>query len=371
MKIIAGVDIGGTNTVVGLVSSEGDYLAEDLMDTNSHENIEYFLPRLYEKIEKMLSDLGGNSELYGIGIAAPCGNFYKGTIDDPSNIKWGNVNVVDLLKRQYSIPIVVTNDANAAALGEAVYGNAVGMNNFVLLTLGTGLGSGVYIDGKILNGSNGLAGELGHTIVEPYGRKCSCGNNGCLETYISANGLKRTVAHFLSISNEKSELRSISFNDLTGSKISELALNGDKIALMTYELTGEVLGRALSNIVLSFDPEAVILFGGLAEAGELLLEPTRRYFEENVLGMYKGKVEITKSKLSNGKAAVLGVSTLVKNHFELNGTSSTPVFPKVKTKSITKETTNDCFIQKKDVTVIHLHFAGKYIYVCCRWDSKG
>ena len=325
-RIIAGIDIGGTNTVIGIMTPMGDCLSEDSMTTNASETFDQFLPRFYRKLDEMLLKIP-NSELAGIGIAAPCGNYYKGTIDSPSNINWGHVNIVDIISNKYGVPVVITNDANAAAIGEAAFGNAVELRNFVMLTLGTGLGSGIYIDGQILNGANGLAGELGHAIVEPNGRKCNCGNAGCLETYVSASGIRRTVTHFLSFSNEESELRNISFNELTGAKISELALEGDKIALMTYELTGEILGRALSNIVVSYDPEAVILFGGLAEAGELLLEPTRRHFENYVLDLYKGRVKIIKSKLSNGKAAILGVSALVMKHSKENSGKMISEYP--------------------------------------------
>jgi len=310
MKIIAGIDIGGTNSVIGLVGKEGEYLIEDTIKTQSHEGIEKFIPRLVNKVFEMCNKVSKEYELCSIGLAAPCGNFFTGIIENPSNFNWGNVNIVELLKEHYDIPIVVTNDANAAAIGEHVYGNAVGVNNFILLTLGTGLGCGIMSEGKLLYGANGLAGELGHTVVQPYGRKCSCGNSGCLETYISANGLRRTVSHFLSNSSADSELRNISFNDMSGNKISELALAGDKIAAKTFEFTGEVLGRAMANIVNSFDPQKILLFGGLAEAGELLLAPTREHFNKNLLSMYKGKVDVGIAKLQNGRAAVLGVSYL-------------------------------------------------------------
>ncbi|MBU1101754.1 MAG: ROK family protein [Bacteroidetes bacterium] len=310
MKIIAGVDIGGTNSVIGLVEKDGKYLLEETIKTNSREEIEKYIPRLADKIIEMCKEVSSDYELASIGIAAPCGNYFTGIIENPSNFNWGNVNIVEQLKRYFTIPIVVTNDANAAALGEQVYGSAIGIKNFILLTLGTGLGCGIISEGRLLYGANGLAGELGHTVVQPRGRKCNCGNSGCLETYISANGLRRTVSYFLSKSNAESELRNISFNEMTGDFISELALKGDLIAKKTFEFTGEILGRAMANIVNSFDPQKIILFGGLAEAGELLLTPTKKYFEENLLSMYKGKVDLGIAELQNGRAAVLGVSYL-------------------------------------------------------------
>ncbi|MDR3626517.1 MAG: ROK family protein, partial [Ignavibacteriaceae bacterium] len=237
----------------------------------------------------------------------------KGTIESPANLKWGNINLVQMMKKYFDVPVAIINDANAAALGEYTFGAAKGMKNFIVFTLGTGLGSGIFIDGHLLYGEDGHAGEIGHTTVEAMGRQCSCGRFDCLETYVSASGLKRSVFQFLSCSNEDSELRNINYNDLTGKKISELAYKNDPIALQAFDFTGEIFGRALANVVNIFNPEAIILFGGLADADDLLLSPTNKYFEKYLLKIHKGKTRILKSQIQNGNAAVLGAYSFVKD----------------------------------------------------------
>ena len=308
-----GIDIGGTNTVFGFIDEKGEYLYGNTIATHAENNVEDFVLRLVESIKETSKKKINGSELLGIGVAAPSANYYSGIIEVPSNLNWRYVNFVDLLKEHFEIPIKITNDANAAALGEKFFGVAKDMKNFVMLTLGTGLGSGIVLDGEILHGENGQAGELGHMVVNPDGRSCSCGKSGCLETYISANGLKRTVFDLLSKFNIKSELRDISYNDLTAEKISLAANAGDPIAIKTFEFTGKVLGNFLANICSCFDPQAFILFGGIAEVGDILLKPTVKSFEDNILEVYKGKVKILKSELQNGKAAVLGASSLIAN----------------------------------------------------------
>lgn len=310
-KIFIGLDVGGTNTAIGFVTKTGDIIADRIIETRAKESVDRFIQRVYETINSIYLNLSNGFVIGGIGAAVPCANHFTGMIENPSNFVWGNVNFVKLLEEKFNVPAVITNDANAAALGEHSFGNAKGMKNFVMLTLGTGLGSGIFVEDKLLYGANGLAGELGHLTVDSGIRECSCGRKGCLETYISANGLKRTVAYLLSYSNKPSELRNYPFNEINGEMISDLARKEDLIALETFEYTSKVLGGALANIVTSFDPEAIILFGGIANAGDLLFEPTRRYFNENLLSIYKNKIPVTGSKLQGGKAAILGVSSLI------------------------------------------------------------
>ena len=234
-----------------------------------------------------------------------------GTIETPSNINWGKVNFVTLLKEHFQIPIAITNDANAAALGEYEYGLGKGLKNFIVITLGTGLGSGIIINGNLLYSEGGLAGEFGHTIVKPNGRLCNCGRKGCLESYASANGIRRTVFNLIARNNVSSELQNISFNQINSKIIYDLAVKEDTIAAKAFDFTGKILGKALANLATSFVPEAIILFGGLADSGEFLLKPTRYHFEKNLLSIHKNKVKILKSSIENGMAAVLGASSLV------------------------------------------------------------
>lgn len=317
-EIVVGVDVGGTNTVLAIIDFNNIILFECSFKTEPEKGVEDFFNRLSGLIKGEHSKLKNNYVLSGIGLAAPSANYLKGTIESPANLKWGNMNLIEMMKKYFDFPISILNDANAAAIGEHNFGAARGMKNFIVLTLGTGLGSGIFIDGHLLHGENGLAGELGHTIIESNGRECTCGRKGCLETYVSASGLKRSVFHFLCNANEQSELRNISFNELTGKKISELATGQDPIALKAFNYTAEILGRALSNAVTYFNPEAIILFGGLADSDELLLNPVNSYFEKYLLNIYKGKIRILKSELQNGKAAVLGACSYAKESIRKN-----------------------------------------------------
>ncbi|OGU72728.1 MAG: glucokinase [Ignavibacteria bacterium RBG_16_34_14] len=310
-KITVGVDIGGTNTVFGFIKENGNYLFSNSIPTQAHEDVHTFITRLAHEIKNSFKQYADNYILTGIGIAAPSANNFQGTIDTPSNIKWGKVNFVTLIKKYFQIPIAITNDANAAALGEYEFGLGKGLKNFIVITLGTGLGSGIIISGNLLYSEGGLAGEFGHTIVKPNGRLCNCHRRGCLETYASANGICRTVLDLIARYNEPSELQNIPFTQMTGEIINDLALKGDHIAVKAFQYTGKILGKALANLATSFVPEAIILFGGLSGSGELLLKPTRFHFEKNLLNIHKGKVKIFKSSIENGMAAVLGASSLV------------------------------------------------------------
>jgi len=310
-EIVVGVDIGGTNTALGIMDSNNKILFEDSFFTLPENGVEDFFFRLANIIKKEYINLSQSYILAGIGLAAPSANYLNGTIESPANLKWGNVNLIEMMKKYFDLPVAILNDANAAALGEHAFGAARYMKNFIVLTLGTGLGSGIFIDGHLLHGENGLAGELGHTIIDPEGRQCTCGRKGCLETYVSAIGIKRSVFHFLCNSDEKGELRNISYNELTSKKISELARSHDPIAIKAFNYTGEIFGKALANVVTYFNPEAIILFGGLADSDDLLSDPTKFYFEKYLLNIYKDKVKILKSELQNGKAAVLGACFFV------------------------------------------------------------
>jgi glucokinase len=246
----------------------------------------------------------------GIGIAAPAANYREGTIESPANLRWGNVNIVKLLRDRVGIPIELVNDGNAAALGEMKYGAAKGMNNFVVLTLGTGLGAGIVVDGKLLLGEHGAAGELGHIAMYPRERQCGCGHYGCVETYVSATGIRRTAFELMAQKLDETELRRLSYDDLTAERIFALAAEGDPLAMEAFAITGLHLGRLISIIVATFEPEAVILFGGLTNSGRLLMEPTRKSYNESVLAVFKERVKILASELNNGRAAILGASSL-------------------------------------------------------------
>lgn len=317
IEVTLGIDIGGTNTVFGFVSRSGSILAESSMTTNASEPADLYVARLYVKIKEMLDKVGDTIDLKGIGIGAPNANYYKGTVEYPPNLKWDGVTeLVKMFQQYYTIPLAITNDANAAAIGEMKFGAAKGMKNFIVIALGTGLGSGIVVDGKIVYGHDGFAGELGHVIVDVNGRICGCGRRGCLETYVSAGGICRTVFELLAERKDESDLRKVSFNQLTSKMISEAALRGDAIALAAFEETGRILGLKLADAVTHTSPEAIILFGGLSAAGELLFNPTQRYMEEYMLNIFKNKVKLLPSGLREGNTAVLGASALMWNELE-------------------------------------------------------
>jgi glucokinase len=317
--VAVGIDIGGTNTIFGFVDREGNILAEDRLKTTHYEEIEGFVAALYEKIEVTGLKIGNGIEVKGFGIGAPMGNINKGTIEYSAGLPWkGIVPLAEVFRRHTNLPVIVTNDANAAAVGEMIYGGAKGMKNFVVITLGTGLGSGFVIDGKLVYGHDGFAGEIGHTAIRPgpSNRECGCGRKGCLETYVSATGLKRTLLKIMADSIQPSELRKYSFNELDAELIHEAAKRGDSLAKMAFEHTGRMLGFKLADVVAHTNPEAIFLFGGLALAKELIFEPAKEYMEENLLSIYKGKVKLLPSELSTQNAAVLGASSLIWSNIE-------------------------------------------------------
>jgi glucokinase len=312
-KVVLGVDIGGTNTKFGYVDREGNCLANASMPTHANQPAGVFFKRLQEKSKLMFRDLTGKCELAGIGIGAPNANFHKATIEHPPNLGWDYVDVRSELGKYYAVPMAVTNDANAAALGEMLFGAAKGMKDFMIITLGTGLGSGIVANGELIYGADGFAGEIGHTIVDPNGRQCGCGKRGCLEAYCSATGLCRTVQELICNTTEPSELRSVSFEALTAQRVSESAQRGDRLALQAFECCGNILGLKLADSVAHLSPEAIILFGGLAAAGELIFNPTRRSLEEHLFPIFRNKVKLMPSTLMEGNSAILGASALIWN----------------------------------------------------------
>ncbi|NSW94535.1 MAG: ROK family protein, partial [Bacteroidales bacterium] len=284
------------------------------LKTTHYDEAEVYVAALYEKIMVTRQKIAEEIEILGFGIGAPIGNTNKGTIEYAAGLPWkGIIPLADLFKRHTDLPVVVTNDANAAAVGEMIYGGAKGMKNFVVITLGTGLGSGFVIDGKLVYGHDGFAGELGHTAIRPgpSNRECGCGRKGCLETYVSATGLKRSLLKIMADSTQPSELRKYSFEELDAEIIHDAAKRGDFLAKRAFEHTGRMLGFKLADVVAHTNPEAIFLFGGLALAKDLIFEPAKEYMEENLLHIYKGKVKLLPSELSTQNAAVLGASSLI------------------------------------------------------------
>ncbi len=313
-KVVVGIDIGGTNTVFGFVDRSGKILVEDQITTTHYDEPEVFVAALYEKMMITASRIGREVEILGFGIGAPMGNINKGTIEYPADLPWkGIIPLAEIFAKHTPLPVIVTNDANAAAVGEMIYGGARGMKNFVVITLGTGLGSGFVVDGKLVYGHDGFAGEIGHTSIRPglSNRDCGCGRKGCLETYVSATGLKRTVLKIMADRLDDSELRRFSFEELDSKKIYEAARRGDPIALQAFEHTGAMLGYKLADVVAHTNPEAIFLFGGLALAKELIFEPAKEHMEKDLLYIYRDKVKLLPSELSTQNAAVLGASSLV------------------------------------------------------------
>jgi glucokinase len=315
-EVVLGVDIGGTNTAMGYVDRQGALIAEASIVTEAQKPADGFFERLHAKAEELFIPLRDRYEAIGVGLGAPNANYYKGTIEEPPNLSWGFVDVVGSLRRWYDVPVVLTNDANAAAIGEMQFGAAKGMKDFIVITLGTGLGSGIVANGQLIYGHDGFAGEIGHTIVDPEGRQCGCGRRGCLETYASASGICRTVEELIRTTETPSELRNTNKEDLTSKRIYEAALRNDRLALEAFELTGRYLGLKLADSVAHTSPEAIILFGGLAAAGDLLFAPTKKYMEEYLLHIFKNKVRLLPSALSQGNAAVLGAAALIWNELK-------------------------------------------------------
>lgn len=309
---VIGMDMGGTNTVFGIVDARGNVISKAAVKTGVHQDINLYVQDIYDELIKLIDDAGGISVIKGIGVGAPNGNYYTGNIEFAPNLNWkGVIPFSQLMKDKFGIPAVLTNDANAAAIGEMTYGAARGMKNFIMITLGTGVGSGIVIDGKLVYGHDGFAGELGHTCsVRNNGRQCACGKTGCLETYASANGVARTAREILETRKDDSLLRNIPVESITSKDVHDAALQGDIVALEIFEFTGKILGEALSDFVAFSAPEAIVLFGGLTKSGNYIMKPIVEHMEKNLLAIWKGKIKVLFSDLKEADAAVLGASAL-------------------------------------------------------------
>ncbi len=307
MKLAVGIDIGGTNTVFGLVDETGNCLVQNAIKTGDYPAVEDFVNEVQKGVNALISKFN-DSKIIGMGIGAPNANFYTGTIEHAPNLKWkGVVPLVRLFEAYFDFPISLTNDANAAAMGERIYGAAKGIDDLAMVTLGTGLGSGFVVNGELVYGHDGFAGELGHVIVEKNGRLCGCGNRGCLETYASATGIVKTANEFLAKSKDSilSDLP-----EITSKAIADAALQGDKMALEIFDYTAEKLGFGLASMVAITSPKLIVLFGGLAQAGDLILKPTKKYMEQYLLKTFRNKIDIVPSQLKAADAAILGASSL-------------------------------------------------------------
>ena len=311
-QMVIGVDIGGTGTKFGIVDTHGNVLFSGEISTRKHDTIESFIDELYEELSGLINKAGGTGRIRGIGVGAPNGNFYTGTIEYAPNLPWkGVIPLAKLVEDKFKLPVVLTNDANAAAIGEMMYGAAKGMKDFIMITLGTGVGSGIVANGQLIYGHDGFAGELGHTIVIPGGRyHPGTDKKGSLEIYASATGVKLTAIELLEKSDKPSLLRNTPADKLDSKAVYEAAIEGDQLAIEVFEFTGKILGLALANAVMFSSPEAIILFGGLTKAGDLILKPTREHMEENLIKVFQNKVKLLVSHLKESDAAILGASAL-------------------------------------------------------------
>ena len=311
---VIGLDLGGTNSVFGIVDSRGDIKATTAIKTQGYESVDDYVNASVEALQIIIDQVGGIEKIKAMGIGAPNGNFYKGTIEFAPNLSWGHDGVVplaDMFSEKLGIPVALTNDANAAAIGEMTYGVARGMKNFIVITLGTGVGSGIVVNGQLVYGCDGFAGELGHVImVRENGRSCGCGRLGCLEAYCSATGVARTAREYLETTDEPSLLRSMNAADITSYDVSVAAGKGDALAQRVYEFTGKMLGEVCADFAAFSSPEAFIFFGGLTKAGDLIMNPIKKAYDESVLNIFKGKAKFLVSGLDGSSAAVLGASAV-------------------------------------------------------------
>ena len=312
-QLAIGIDIGGTNTKYGLVNHRGEILEKGEIRTDAYPKIDSFIDALYEKLKPLIDSVEDQTEIKGIGIGAPNGNYYKGTIEYAPNLHWkGVIHLTELITERFNLSSSLTNDANAAAVGEMMYGAARGMRDFIMITLGTGVGSGIVANGQLIYGHDGFAGELGHTIIRPGGRKhWATDLDGSLEAYCSATGISITAKEMLAQSKEDSLLRNYNPEEIDSKRVYDCAIQGDKLAVEVYRFTGQILGEALANFIMFSSPEAIILFGGVIKAGELLLQPTKEHMEKNLLPIFQNKVKLIFSELKEADAAILGASALV------------------------------------------------------------
>lgn len=314
LEYAIGIDIGGTNTKFGIVNHRGEILGTGKISTADFPNIEDFVSRLYDELTPLVNEVGGFELIKGIGVGAPNGNFYTGTIEYAPNLLWkGSVPIAKIMTQKFGKPCLLTNDANAAAVGELTYGAGRGMRDFIMITLGTGVGSGIIANGQLILGHDGFAGELGHTIIRPGGRHHpGTGSDGSLEMYASATGIAITTEEFLKDRpNETTELRKYSKDELTSKVVFEAASKGDQLAKNIFEFTGQILGEALANFAMFSSPEAIILFGGVTKAGKILMDPVKEHMNKNLLPIFRDKIKLIFSELKESDAAILGASALV------------------------------------------------------------
>lgn len=309
---VIGMDMGGTNTVFGIVDARGTVISKSAIKTGTHTDVNLYINDIYTELSKLIEAAGGIDKIKGIGVGAPNGNYYTGNIEFAPNLPWkGVIPFANLMADKFGVPAALTNDANAAAVGEMTYGAARGMKNFIMITLGTGVGSGIVIDGKVVYGHDGFAGELGHvTAIRNNGRLCGCTKTGCLETYASATGVARSAREILESSTKDSLLRNIPIDSITSKDVFDAAIEGDEVAKEIFNFTGKILGECLADFVAFSAPEAIVLFGGLTKSGDLILDPIKEHMEKNLLPIWRGKVKVLFSELKEADAAVLGASAL-------------------------------------------------------------
>ena len=309
---VIGMDMGGTNTVFGIVDARGTVISKSAIKTGTHTDVNLYINDIYTELSKLIEAAGGIDKIKGIGVGAPNGNYYTGNIEYAPNLPWkGVIPFANLMADKFGVPAALTNDANAAAVGEMTYGAARGMKNFIMITLGTGVGSGIVIDGKVVYGHDGFAGELGHvTAIRNNGRLCGCSKTGCLETYASATGVARSAREILESSTKDSLLRNIPIDSITSKDVFDAAIEGDEVAKEIFNFTGKILGECLADFVAFSAPEAIVLFGGLTKSGDLILDPIKENMEKNLLPIWRGKVKVLFSELKEADAAVLGASAL-------------------------------------------------------------
>ncbi len=310
---VVGIDIGGTNSVFGVVDARGTIIYSGSIKTGKYADVNDYIAELAKGLNLVIEQAGGCDKIRGIGVGAPNGNYFSGCIEFAPNLPWkGKIPLAQLISEAVGgIPVALTNDANAAAIGEMTYGVARGMKDFIVITLGTGVGSGIVIGGNLVYGHDGFAGELGHVIMRRHnGRLCGCGRHGCLEAYASATGVARTAREYLEIRKEDSLLRELNSEEITSKDVFDAAIKGDKIALEIFEATGTILGEAIADFVAFSSPEAIILFGGLTKAGDLIMNPIKAAMDKNMLKVFEGKTQLLFSQLKESDAAVLGASAL-------------------------------------------------------------
>ena len=308
---VIGLDLGGTNSEFGIVDRNAHIVASTRVKTAGHGDINKYVDDCVEALQPIIEQVGGIDKIHAMGIGAPNGNYYTGCIEFAPNLPWkGNIPLAQMFSERLGIPVRLTNDANAAAVGEMQYGVAKGMKNFIMITLGTGVGSGIVCNGEMVLGCDGMAGELGHVIVEKNGRQCGCGRKGCLECYCSATGIARTAREILEKTDKPTSLRNIPLDQIDGLAITLAAREGDTVALEIFEYTGRILGEACANFAAFSSPEAFVFFGGLSKAGDFIMNPIKKAYDENVLRVFKGKAKLLLSELDGAGAAVLGASAL-------------------------------------------------------------